>query len=259
MTIDVNVNLSRWPFRRVPCDEPAQLVAKLRHGGVAQAWAGTLDGLFHRDVAAANTRLAEECRRYGAELLLPFGCVNPLLPDWQEDLRRCRREHQMRGIRLHPNYHGYRFDDAVFAEVLAEAARERLIAQVVLRMDDDRVQHRLMQVPDVDVAPLVGVLATPQQRPPLVILNAKCSPDAGSLRKLAALPDVYFDYAMCEGVGGVAALIDIVSAERLLFGSHLPLYPLESSLLKLRESDLSTAQAEAICSGNAQRLLQSTR
>ena len=59
MIIDVNVNLSRWPFRRVPCDETPRLVEALRRGGVQQAWAGTLDGLFHRDVAAANARLAE--------------------------------------------------------------------------------------------------------------------------------------------------------------------------------------------------------
>jgi uncharacterized protein len=258
MIVDVNTNLSRWPFRRVPCDEPERLVAALRRGGVTQAWTGTLDGLFHRDVAAANSRLAEECRRYGSDLLVPFGCVNPRLPDWQEDLRRCRREHQMPGIRLHPNYHGYQLDDAVFTDVLGEAARQGLIVQVVLRMEDVRVQHRLMQVPDVDLAPLAKALATPQ-RPPVVILNAKRSPDGRLLPKLAALPEVYFDCAMWEGVEGVAALVALVSAERLLFGSHLPLYPLESSLLKLRESDLAAAQSEAIRWQNASRRLRPGR
>jgi predicted TIM-barrel fold metal-dependent hydrolase len=258
MIIDVNVNLSRWPFRRVPCDEPERLVAALRRGGVTQAWTGTLDGLFHRDVAAANSRLAEQCRRYGPDFLVPFGCVNPLLPDWQEDLRRCRKEHRMPGIRLHPNYHGYQLGEPVFAAVLGEAAREGLIVQVVLRMVDIRVQHRLMQVPDVDLTPLPNALAVPQ-RPPVVVLNAKRSPDGGLLQKLAALPDVYFDCAMWEGVEGVAALIALVSADRVLFGSHLPLFPLESSLLKLRESDLAATRSEAIRFRNASRLLCPSR
>src|SRR5262249_34048486 len=42
--VDVNVNLSRWPFRRLKGDEPAELVAKLRSQNVVQAWAGSLDG-----------------------------------------------------------------------------------------------------------------------------------------------------------------------------------------------------------------------
>ena len=39
--IDVNVNLSRWPFRRLAGDEPEGLVARLRKHRVIQAWAGT--------------------------------------------------------------------------------------------------------------------------------------------------------------------------------------------------------------------------
>lgn len=249
--IDVNVNLSRWPFRRVPCDEPTRLVDALQRGGITQAWTATLDGLFHRDVGGANARLVDECRRYGAGLLAPFGCVNPMLPDWREDLRRCRREHKMPGIRLHPNYHGYRLDDAALADLLKEAAREGLIVQIALRMDDVRVQHPLGRVADVDPAPLAKVLAE-GAHPPVIVLNAKRLGDTERLRKLEG---VYFDCAMWEGLGGIAALIAATSAQRVLFGSHLPLFPLDSSLLKLRESELPAAQVEAVRRENARRLL----
>ena len=36
MIIDVNVNLSRWPFRRLPCDELPKLVERLRAAGVSK-------------------------------------------------------------------------------------------------------------------------------------------------------------------------------------------------------------------------------
>ena len=52
--IDTNVTLGRWPFRRLPLDHTPGLVAKLCQHGVTQAWAGSFDAVFQKDIAAAN-------------------------------------------------------------------------------------------------------------------------------------------------------------------------------------------------------------
>jgi uncharacterized protein len=254
MIVDVNVSLSRWPFRTLPCDKVPRLVDRLRRHGVTQAWAGTFDGVFHRDVAAANACLAEDCKGLGG-LLVPFGSVNPMLPDWREDLRRCHEMHHMPGIRLHPNYHGYAIGEPVFAELLALAEKRGLIVQLAVRLDDVRVQHPLGRVPDVDTTPLAQIL-TARRGLRLVILNGLATIRGAELGRLAAAGNAYFDIATLEGIAGVEMLLKTVPAQRVLFGSHLPLFHLESVLLKMRESDLPPAQGEAILHGNAQRLMR---
>jgi predicted TIM-barrel fold metal-dependent hydrolase len=251
--IDVNVSLSRWPFRRLIGDEPADLVTRLRKRNVSQAWAGTFDGIFHKDIAAANARLARDCRTHGAGLLVPFGSINPKLPDWQEDLRRCHEEHKMPGIRLHPNYHGYKLDDPAFTDLLRLASSRKLIVQLALVMEDERTQNPLMRVPPLDIAPLAASVKNhPELR--LVVLNWYPQLPIERAKEVSAAGNVYFDLAMIERVGAVSRLAQQVSFPRVLFGSNYPLYYFESALLKVQESGLSPEQYKAVLTGNANRL-----
>jgi len=257
--IDVNVWLSRWPFRRLPDDEPEDLVRRLARLGVTEAWAGSLDALLHRDLGAVNARLVAACRRHGAGLLRPFGAVNPLLPDWREELRRCHQEHGMPGIRLHPNYHGYALDDPAFADLLGEASRRGLIVQVALKMEDERTLHPLLKaLPTTDPAPLPGVLAR-GPRPKVVLLNALGNLRGEALKRLLAAGGIWVDIAMLEGAAGLERLVAQVGSDRLLFGSHAPPFYAEAAHFKLKESVLTPEQAEAIRQANARRVLEMAR
>ena len=252
--IDVNVSLFRWPFRRLAGDDTAGLVAALRKRNVVQAWAGSLEGVFHKDLTSANVRLAEECRRFGDGMLKPFGSINPKLPDWQEDLRRCHDEHKMPGIRLHPNYHGYNLKDPAFSELLHLAAARRLVVQLAVCLEDERTQHPLMRVPSVDISPLTNLLKSePDAR--LVILSSDPLHNLEQSRELLTATNVSFDISMVEGISGVARLAKKISVPRVLFGTHYPLFYFESAVLKVREADFTDADRQAVLDSNAQRLL----
>jgi hypothetical protein len=87
-----------------------------------------------------------------------------------------------------------------------------------------------------------------------VLLNALRALRGDSLRKLLAAGEVCVEIATLEGVGGVARLLEQVSLQSVLFGSHAPFFYFESAFLKLQESPLSQQQLNAIGRENAQRL-----
>ncbi|MBL9137664.1 MAG: amidohydrolase family protein [Verrucomicrobiales bacterium] len=243
--VDVNVTLGQWPTRRLPLDSAERLARKLREHGVQQAWAGTFDGLLHKDLGTANARLAETCRRVGGGLFKARGSVDPTRPDWEDEVRRCVDVHRMRGIRLHPNYHGYRLDHPAMGALLKVAAAARLIVEIAVVMEDERMMHPLMRVEPVDTAPLPDLIrAVPGSR--VVLLNALRTVRAKPLLELMATGSVWVEVSMIEGLGGIRAILDQVPRDRLLFGSHAPLFYFESAWLKLVESSLADRELESI-------------
>jgi predicted TIM-barrel fold metal-dependent hydrolase len=251
--VDVNVHLSRWPTRRIRGDEPAELATMLRTRGVTEAWAGSFDALLHKDVAGVNARLAKECRSETGVRLVPFGTVNPLLPDWEDDVRRCADEHHMPGIRLYPNYHGYKLDHPAFARLLALAAERRLLVQLAVIMEDARMMHPLLRVPPVDVAPLPALVRGIAGLR-VILLNALTTVRGETLLALRE-SEIYVEIGMLEGVSGLSGLFGQLPMDRVLFGSHAPLFYLEAAVLKLKESQLTEPQMKAIRTENARRLL----
>lgn len=252
--IDVNVNLSRWPARRLRHDDTREFAKKLRHEGVTQAWAGSFDALLHKDIASVNSRLAEDCRKNGRGILLPFGSVNPMLPDWEEEMRRCAEDHHMPGIRLHPNYHGYKLDDPAFSRLLRLASERHLIVQLAVIMEDERMMHPLLRVPAVDARPLPAIIKEfPSLR--LVLINALSTLRGPLLIELLAAGQTFVEISMIESVGGIGKLLEQALMTRILFGSHAPFFYLESALLKMKESILLPEHFDAIRANNAQRLM----
>jgi predicted TIM-barrel fold metal-dependent hydrolase len=251
---DVNLSVGQYPFRHLPLAEPARMAALLKEKGVTRAWTGSMDALLHRDVRGVNDRLVETCRTHGAGLLVPFGSVNPKLPGWEDDLRRCAEVHRMPGIRLHPDFHNYTLADAALPPLLAAASERKLVVVLVGRMEEERVQHPVFHVPPTTFQPLPA-LVQPLPELKLVVANWRMDPMTDAFAPLARLPNVYFEIAMIEGVGRTARLVERVGAGRVLFGSHAPVFVWDSALLKLREAALRDEDAARIRSGNAAALV----
>lgn len=245
---DCHVYLGSNPFRKLGAENRDEFIQALSKRGVTDAWTGAFEGLLRRDVSAVNRSLAQACQ---GTMLRPCGTINPTLPDWQDDVRRCAEDHGMRIIRLHPNYHAYDLKSPAFRELLALAVKHRLLVQLVVQMEDERTQNPMVRVTPVNLQPLQGILQEIKDAR-VMLLNAN---SAMLLRHVQTCPNLWLDFAMIEGVGGVENLLKTWPQERLVFGSYAPVFYWESARLKLQESALTSAQSSAVQWQNAAALL----
>lgn len=258
--IDTNIHLFEWPYRRLKYSRTADLVAKLKRHRVREAWAGSFEALFTKDVSGVNARLTEECRRHPG-FLVPIGTVNPAWPDWEEDLRRCHETHRMPGIRLYPAYHGLVMNAPEVVQLLKLATGRGMFVQIALELEDPRVHHPTLQLQPLDVKTLAaGLAAVPNAR--VQLLACTFNLQLPLAQPLLDLPHVRFDVSTLESVGILDRLLNEraggrsspLALDRVLFGSHAPYFPFEAALLRLFESPLTRAQLDALMSANARRL-----
>jgi len=244
---DTHVYTGHWPHQTLQNNTPASLVAALRRNKIKQAWLGTFDALFHKNIAGVNERLAQICSQSDGAMLIPFGAVNPTLPDWEEDIRRCHETFHMRGIRLHPNYHGYKLDDSRFTRLLQLATDRGLIVQLTVALDNEKHLWLNPQPPGVDITPLAKTLATIKGCRVVVSTGTATIEDA-LIERLDQLNNAYFEFRKEKS-------FNEIPSERIVFGSSGPLHSIESSLTSLKQVGLKDGDMRAIKSDNARRLL----
>ncbi len=251
--VDVNMWLSRWPTRRLPFDETAEFIVRLKELKIARAWVGSFDMLLHRDMAGVNERLAADCKT-AADLLIPCGAINPMLPDWEDDVRRCVEQHGMRILRVTPGYHGYDLGHERFRRLLQLTAERNLLLQVVVRMEDERTQWTLLKAKDVEVKPLEKLLEEfPETK--VQVLNGLHAAGVQQWIQRGVPENVSFDIGTLEGAAGIGRVLKHLPPGQLCFGSHFPLFVWEAAELKLRETELSRPVREMIAGENARGLL----
>src|SRR5260370_1141641 len=94
----------------------------------------------------------------GRSFFIRRDSLTPVSRGGEEAFPGCNEVHNMRGIRLYPNFHAYRLDRPEFVRLLELATRRGLLVQIVIEMEDERVHHPIVTVPPVDAGPLAAIL-----------------------------------------------------------------------------------------------------
>ena len=197
----------------------------------------------------ANKETLGLAKRY-PDRMIPIGCISPM-NDGGPDALRDMVESGIRGVRLYPLLlQGYGLQSA-FADDIADAAGESGIPVIVPTRP--MMNFRFPTLPIEHVASLAErhagtqfVLSGPNY---LSEFNAAME----AMRKCANL---MIEFSCMQGFQALARLVGVLGAERILFGTGLPLHYPACNVAKLEHARISEDDKILISHRNAQRLLK---
>lgn len=210
--------------------------------------ASSFQGLFEEDNLAAYHRAVQEAGEVPGLQVWPV--VNPSRPNQLARLEKVLGENPARGLRLLPNYHGYRLDAPFVGELMEWARSHGLVVQVFQAIADVRWHWLLVVQPVSDEELVCFARKFPEAE---IILGGLARPRAVA-DVLRANPRCYLDLSGVRGpLFAVEHLVADLPATQILFGSLWPLQAAESILEQIKEARLGEETRALLLGENALR------
>src|SRR5437867_2330120 len=97
------------------------MLALMDRARIDRAVVLSASSITYRNPQAGNEEVAAEIRSHG-DRLTGFAVLNPVYAGWRDDLKICREQFRMRGLRLYPCWHNYHLTDSACLEMVHRAA-----------------------------------------------------------------------------------------------------------------------------------------
>jgi predicted TIM-barrel fold metal-dependent hydrolase len=246
--IDINGFFGAWPYWDVAHRTPEQIIALMDRYGIDMLAVCATRSIFS-DWRAGNEEVIEISDKY-PKRLVPFVSISPILP--KPELARYLTEYKRkkaRGIRLYPQHQKYSLTLNSATSAIFEAAEE-LHLPVVLPV---RVIMN-WGLPELDPAAIETVVSR-YPKVSFILSSVNYGETLWLFDFMRRCQNVSLEISGLQGFRAVDACLGAVGAERVLFGSGLPLLYPACSIQKLEVAKLTREQREAISHGNARRLL----
>ena len=235
MIIDVNASLGHFAFRRLRHNTSDGLLRLMDSRKIDKAIVASASAITYRNPQSGNEEVNDEVGRH-RDRLIPFGVINPTYAGWEDDLRICREDFGMRGVRLYPKWHNYALSDPRCLDLVHAATERGMIVSIMIRVEDPRERSWLVNIPDLALDEVAGLVKScPQAR--FLILNGLGFRNSPLGRKTSGLPANY-----CLEISRLTAMLDDelgslirdLGAERIVFGTGMPFCYPDPALLKLQ-------------------------
>jgi predicted TIM-barrel fold metal-dependent hydrolase len=251
--LDVNCFHGYWPFRRMAYRTTHDLRRLMTRTGTHNVLVTPLAGIFYKDCLSAVREMLDELQGAAYRNMWPVAVINPVFPGWREDLETMVDEWGCVALRLFPNYHGYRLSDSLAAEMLEAAQERRLPLIISVRVEDERLQHRLARVRPVAPGDIMWVLRSfPNIR--LILCEPKPA-EVDELRR-SILTHLHASVVTPSRVPQfyLEELVRQLGSQRIMYGTGMPLACPEGVLRLVQDAHLDEAARDAILCGNAVRV-----
>ncbi len=261
MIIDIhghlgNINLA--PFWQA---DGSQLEELARLAGVDKLCVSSSRALMY-DVQEGNRELDEVLQT--ADRLYGLVVVNPMFPASADDLSFLASNPRFRGVKVHPDYHGYS---------LESPAAVRWLDTIAESVDFMLFHTSCMPGTGFAAAPLVARFAQRHPRTNFVMAhlaglyqngNYPYFPNLGGLETVAEmkLPNVWVDtahYLMYAYKDVMANAVKIIGAEKLVFGTDVPLQSdmqMRFAVQTIEKLNITQQEKKLILEENARQLLK---
>jgi uncharacterized protein len=246
--LDFNGFIGPWPYWDTTYKTPEAILSLMDKYQIQTLAACSTSSIFW-DWREGNEEILTAAAKYPARFI-PFVSMSPVLPP--SDLVRLLREYkrrQVKGIRLYPQHQGYSLTQKSGMDELLKTAQEFELPVVVpIRV--------IMNwgLPELEPSAIEEVVVRyPKLR--FVLSGINYSGTLWGFDLMRRFPNVYLELSGMQGFRAVDDAVQAVGANRILFGSGLPLLYPACSIEKMRVAKISPEQRQAITEGNARALL----
>lgn len=234
LIIDWHVHLGRWALSHLAVADE-EMIPAMDRVGVAKI---CVNGIIYSDMREGNDRVAAFARRF-PDRVVPFAGLNPFQGNMVDELKRCRNDLGMSGVKIHsmiagphsPDLRALMYDWEGVWRFCADA-KWPILAHGILT-DDDIRRH-----PETVFVIAHGIQLTER------------------VRKVGDCANLYVDTAWSQNKAwSLPALVDALGVDRILWGTDAPLDDFAQRLGIVLDSGLPEEDQRKILGLNAARLL----
>ena len=261
MVIDIHGHLGNINFSQFWQADADQLVKYLKESNTDKLCLSASRAIMY-DIFEGNAELDAVLKKY--DEFYGYVVVSPTFPETEKELHYLKDNPKFRGVKIHPDYHGYD---------LSVPSNYRYVDKIA-----DRTPMMLFHVscmPGTGFSPAATVISIAKNHPDTKFVLAHCAglyqngnypffPNMDSLERIcdAGLPDnVWIDtahYLLYAYQTIMAKMVRLAGANHVVFGTDCPL---QGSLqMKFAQEavttlDIPQVEKDAILFGNAQKIL----
>ena len=261
MVIDIHGHLGNINFSEFWQADADRLARYMRESGTDKLCLSAAKSIMY-DIREGNADLDAALKRHDG--FYGYVVVSPTFPGTQDELHYLEDNPKFRGVKIHPDYHGYD---------LSVPSNRRFVDGIA-----DRTPMMLFHVscmPGTGFSPAATVVSLARRHPQTKFVLAHCAglfqngnypffPNMDALERIcdAGLPDnVWIDtahYLLYAYQDTMAKMVRLAGAEHVVFGTDCPLQgPMQMRFAQeaVRALEIPEEQKTAILSGNARKIL----